>query len=78
MSARKQLTVHAETYTQTRARQAATTYRMLLSLLMRKRPRMLMASTRRPLSLSTLMIVCTVSYRMAFPAFLFASVFVAT
>mmetsp|Transcript_4732 Transcript_4732/g.9633 ORF Transcript_4732/g.9633 Transcript_4732/m.9633 type:complete len:249 (-) Transcript_4732:520-1266(-) len=54
------------------------TYRMLLSRLERKRPRMLMASTRRPPMLSTPMMVCTHSYRIEFPAFLLPSTFVAT
>jgi hypothetical protein len=53
-------------------------YRMLLSLLIKNRPRMLTANTRKPDSLSTFMIVCTVSYRIALPAFLLASVLVAT
>lgn len=38
---------------------------------------MLTASTRRPPIASTPMIVCTVSYRMALPAFLLPSVLVA-
>ena len=41
-------------------------------------PRMLMASTRSPLSDSMAMMVCTHSYRIALPAFLEVSVLVAT
>ncbi len=51
---------------------------MLLSLLRRKRPRMLTAITFSPLSDSMLMIVCTDSYKIEFPTFLVLSVFVAT
>jgi hypothetical protein len=49
----------------------------LHTLFAKKRPRMLTASTRRPPIASTPMIVCTVSYRMALPAFLLPSVLVA-
>jgi hypothetical protein len=49
----------------------------LRTLFAKKRPRMLTASTRRPPIASTPMIVCTVSYRMALPAFLLPSVLVA-
>mmetsp|Transcript_39471 Transcript_39471/g.130653 ORF Transcript_39471/g.130653 Transcript_39471/m.130653 type:complete len:276 (-) Transcript_39471:331-1158(-) len=54
------------------------TYRMLLSRLMRKRPRMLTARTRRPDSTSIAIMVRTHSYRIALPAFFADSVFVAT
>ncbi len=54
------------------------TYRILLSRFAKKRPRMLMASTRRPPIVSMDMIVCTHSYKIALPAFLLPSVFVAT
>ena len=50
------------------------TYRMLLSRFNKKRPRMFTANTRRPESLSMPMMVCTHSYRMAFPAFFDVSV----
>jgi hypothetical protein len=51
---------------------------MLLSRLDKNLPRILIASTRKPPLSSMLMIVSTHSYRIAFPAFLFDSVFVAT
>lgn len=51
---------------------------MLLSRLERNLPNILIASTRNPPLSSMLMIVSTHSYRMAFPAFLFDSVLVAT
>jgi hypothetical protein len=51
---------------------------ILLSRLDKNLPRILIASTRRPPLSSMLMIVSTHSYRIAFPAFLFDSVFVAT
>ena len=51
---------------------------MLLSRLRRKRPRIVVARTRRPPSPSISMIVFTHSYKMAFPAFFCDSVFVAT
>jgi hypothetical protein len=54
------------------------TYLILLSRFAKKRPRMLMASTRRPPMASIDMIVFTHSYKIALPAFLLPSVFVAT
>lgn len=51
---------------------------MFLSLLTRKRPRILMAKTLSPLSLLISIIVITVSYRMAWPTFFPDSVLVAT
>ncbi len=54
------------------------TYLILLSRFAKKRPRMLMASTRRPPIASIDMIVFTHSYKIALPAFLLPSVFVAT
>mmetsp|Transcript_434 Transcript_434/g.1116 ORF Transcript_434/g.1116 Transcript_434/m.1116 type:complete len:209 (-) Transcript_434:463-1089(-) len=51
---------------------------MLLSLLAKKRPSVLMANTRRPLMLSTPMIVCTHSYSTALPALREASTLEAT
>jgi hypothetical protein len=51
---------------------------MFLSGLRRKRPRMLIASTRRPLSARIFMIVRAHSYRIALPTFFADSVLVAT
>lgn len=51
---------------------------MLLSRFDKNLPRILIASTRRPLVASIPIIVSTHSYRIAFPAFLFNSVFEAT
>mmetsp|Transcript_63485 Transcript_63485/g.194158 ORF Transcript_63485/g.194158 Transcript_63485/m.194158 type:complete len:229 (+) Transcript_63485:535-1221(+) len=62
----------------TRCNVESATYRMLLSRLKRKRPRMLIASTLKPLSASMDMIVKTHSYNMALPVFFAPSVFVAT
>lgn len=56
----------------------AIAHRIFLSGLSRNRPSMLMASTRRPLSLCMSIIVSTVSYSMALPTFFDDSVFVAT
>ena len=42
------------------------------------RPRILMASTLSPASVSSVMIVCTHSYNIAFPAFFAVSVLLAT
>lgn len=51
---------------------------MLLSRFDKNLPRILIASTRKPLVASIPIIVSTHSYRIAFPAFLFNSVFEAT
>lgn len=51
---------------------------ILLSRFDKNLPKILMASTRKPPLSSMLMIVATHSYRIAFPAFLFDSVLVAT
>lgn len=51
---------------------------ILLSRLDKNLPKILIASTRKPPLSSILIIVSTHSYRIAFPAFLFDSVFVAT
>jgi hypothetical protein len=51
---------------------------MLLSRLDKNFPKILIARTRRPPFSSMLIIVWTQSYRIAFPAFLFDSVFDAT
>lgn len=65
-------------YTNSYKAPAKSEYRMFLSGLRRKRPRMLIASTRNPLSALIFMIVRAHSYRIAFPTFLADSVFVAT
>lgn len=51
---------------------------MLLSRLDKNRPKILIANTRKPLVASMPIIVSTHSYKIAFPAFLFDSVFVET
>ena len=51
---------------------------ILLSRFDKNLPKILIARTRKPLVASMPIIVWTHSYRMAFPAFLFESVFVAT
>lgn len=51
---------------------------MLLSRFDKNLPKILIARTRRPLVASMPIIVSTHSYKMAFPAFLFDSVLVAT
>lgn len=51
---------------------------MLLSRFDKNLPRILIASTRKPVVASIPIIVSTHSYRIAFPAFLFDSVFEAT
>lgn len=56
----------------------APTHLILLSGNAKNRPKMLIASTRRPPIASIAIIVCTHSYKIAWPAFLLPSVFVAT
>uniref|UniRef100_A0A224Y1K1 Uncharacterized protein n=1 Tax=Panstrongylus lignarius TaxID=156445 RepID=A0A224Y1K1_9HEMI len=54
------------------------TYLIFLSLFSKKRPRIFIAKTRRPLSERISIIDNTVSYNIVFPTFLLVSVLVAT